>query len=95
MDDLIDITNLHKQHFTKLDDISNQLATMFQVNKVHISKITDLMEQKFSAAVAFSEQLIHTAYSHQLSAGALHHEALLVIINYVNEVAIKIRCSPS
>ncbi len=62
---------------------------MLQVNKVHFSKITDLMEQKFSAAVAISEQLIHTAYSHRLAARALHHEALLKIVNYFNEVATK------
>jgi hypothetical protein len=29
------------------------------------------------------------AYSHRLAAGALHHEALLEIINYVNEVPAK------
>ncbi len=41
LDLLIDITSLHKQHFKvvdqKLDDISNQLATMLQVNKVHFA----------------------------------------------------------
>ncbi len=62
---------------------------MLQVNKVHFAKITDLMEQKFSAAVAISEQLIHMAYSHWLAAGALHHEALVEIVNYVNEVDAK------
>jgi hypothetical protein len=68
LDHLIDITNLHEQHFkavdTNLENISNHIATMLQVNKVHFAKITDLMEQKFSAAVAISEQLIHMAYSH-------------------------------
>jgi hypothetical protein len=58
-DHLIDITNLHEKHFKavyqKIDDISYQLAMMQQVNKVHFAKITDLMEQKFAAAVAISE----------------------------------------
>ena len=63
---------------------------MLQVNKVHFAKITDLMEQKFSVVVAISERLIHTAYSHRLTAGALHHEPQLEIsVNYVNEIAAK------
>ncbi len=41
------------------------------------------------AAVAIPEQLILTAYSHHLSTGALHHKALLKIVNQVNEVATK------
>jgi len=51
VDSLIDITNLHEKHFKavdqKLDDISNQLATMLQISKVYFAKVTDLMEQKF------------------------------------------------
>ncbi len=45
------------------------------------------MEQKFGTAVAISERLIHTAYNNKLSPGALHHEALLEIVKYVNEIA--------
>jgi hypothetical protein len=63
-------TSLTLPTFTKViskpDDISNQLATMLQINKVHFAKVTDLMEQKISAAVAISERLIHTAYDHRL-----------------------------
>jgi hypothetical protein len=58
VDHLIDITNLHEQHFKavdqKIDDISNQLTTMLQVNKAHFTKTTDLMEPKLRAAVAIS-----------------------------------------
>ena len=83
LDYLIDITNLHEQHFKavdqRLDDISNQLTTMLQVKKAHFAKINDLMEQKFAAAVAISKRLIHTAYNHHPTAGALHHEALFEI----------------
>jgi hypothetical protein len=43
LDHLIDITNLHKQHFkavdTKLDDISNQLATMFKSTRSTLPKL--------------------------------------------------------
>ncbi len=56
------------------------------LNKVHFVKITGLMNQKFAAAVAISEQLIHTAYNHHLAAGALHQEALLKINTYINKV---------
>jgi hypothetical protein len=58
LDHLINITNLYEQHFKavdqKIDNISNQLAIMLQVNKVHFVKITDLMEQKFAAAITIS-----------------------------------------
>jgi len=60
---------------------------MLRVNKVHFAKLTDLMEQKFGKAVAISERLIHTAYNNRLSPGALHHEVLLEIVKYVNEIA--------
>ncbi len=87
----MDISNLHEQHFKaidqKLDDVSGQLSTMLRINKVHFAKMTDFMEQKFGTAVAISERLIHTAYNNCLSPGALHHEALLEIICYVNEIA--------
>jgi hypothetical protein len=86
----MDISNLHEQHFKavdqKLDDISDKLATILKINKVHFAKMTDFMEQKLGAAIAISEHLIHTAYDYRLSPGALHHEALLEIVNYVNEV---------
>jgi hypothetical protein len=49
--------------------------------------MTDFMEQKFGTAVAISERLIHTAYNNKLSPGALHHEALLEIVKYVNKIA--------
>ncbi len=49
--------------------------------------MTDFMEQKFSTTVVISECLIRTAYSNRLSPGALHHEALIQIVKYVNEVA--------
>jgi len=62
---------------------------MLQVNKVHFNKITDLMEQKFLAAVAISERLIHTAYSYCLLAGAFYHKALLKIVSYVHMAATK------
>jgi hypothetical protein len=45
------------------------------------------MEQKFGTAVAISERLIHTAYSNRLSPGALHHEALIEAVKYINEIA--------
>jgi hypothetical protein len=44
------------------------------------------MEQKFGTAVTISETLIHTAYNNRLSPGALHHEVLLEIVKYVNEI---------
>jgi hypothetical protein len=60
---------------------------MLHVNKVHFAKMTDFMEQKFGTAVAISERLIHTACNNKLSPGALHHEVLLEIVKYVNEIA--------
>ncbi len=97
VDHLVDITNLHEQHFKvmdkKLDDISDKLATLIKINKVHFAKMTDFMEQKFGTAVTISERLIHTAYINRLSPGALHHEALLEIVKYVNEIAQKQRPS--
>ena len=45
------------------------------------------MEQKFGTAVAISERLIHTAYSNRLSPGALDHEALILVVKYVNDIA--------
>jgi hypothetical protein len=45
------------------------------------------MEQKFGTAVAISERLIHMAYSNRLSPVALHHEALIEAVKYINEIA--------
>ena len=71
----------------KLDDVADKVALMLKVNKVHFVKMTDFMEQKFGTAVAISERLIHTAYNNKLAPGALHHEALLEIVKYVNKIA--------
>jgi hypothetical protein len=91
IDHLVDITSLHEKHFKavdqKLDDVADKVALMLKVNKVHFAKMTDIMEQKFGTAFAISERLIHTAYNNKLSPGALHHEALLEIVKYVNEIA--------
>jgi hypothetical protein len=91
LDHLVDITTLHEQHFKavdkKLDDVSNKLAMLLTVNKVHFAKMTNFMEQKFGTAVGISERLIRTAYSNRLSPGALQHNALIEIVKYVNEVA--------
>ncbi len=45
------------------------------------------MEQNFNIAVAISERLIQTAYSNQLSPGALHHDALIEAVKYINKIA--------
>ncbi len=91
VDHLVDITSLHKQYFKavdrKLDNVSDKLALMPRVNKVHFAKMTDFMEQKFGTAVAISERLIHTPYNNRLSPGDLHHEVLLENVKYVNEIA--------
>jgi hypothetical protein len=71
LDHLVDITALHKKHF----------------KAVVQAQMTDFMEQKFGTAVAISERLIRTVYSNRLSPGALHHDALVEIVKYVNEVA--------
>jgi hypothetical protein len=71
----------------KLDDVFDKLATLLKINKVHFAKMTDIMEQKFGTAVTILERLIHTAYDNRLSPGALHHEPLLKIVKYVNEIA--------
>jgi hypothetical protein len=90
-DHLVDITNLHKKHYKainkKLDNVSDKLATLLCINKVHFAKMTDFMEQKFGTAVAISECLIHTAYSNRLLPGALRLYALIEMVKYVNEVA--------
>jgi len=72
----------------KLDDVSEKLSMILHVNKVHFTKMTDFMEQKFSTAVSISECLIHTAYNNQLSPGALHHEVLVEIVKYINDIAL-------
>jgi hypothetical protein len=91
MDHLVDIMALHKNHFRavdqKVDDMADKLATLLRINKVHFAKMTNFMEQKFGTAVAISERLIHMAYSNRLSPGALHHEALIEAVKYVNEIA--------
>jgi len=91
LDHLVDITSLHEQHFKavdqKLDDIANQLANIMAVNKAHFAKLTDFMEQKFGTAIKIAERLIRTAYKNKLAPRALHHEALLEIVKYVNEIA--------
>ncbi len=93
MDHLANITNLHEQHFKavdqKLDDVADELATLLSINQHHFTRMTDFMEQKFGMAVEISEHLIHTAYTNRLSPGALHHEALLEIVKYINEIAQK------
>jgi len=45
--------------------------------------------EKNLATILISECLIHTADSHWLAPGALHHDALIKIVNCVNEVAAK------
>jgi hypothetical protein len=51
--------------------------------------MTDFIEQKFGTTVSISERLVHTAYNNRLSPGAIHHEALIKIVKYVNEIAKK------
>jgi hypothetical protein len=91
VDHLVDIMALHENHFKavdqKVDDVAEKLAMILKINKVHFSKMTDFMEQKFGTAIDISERLIHTAYSNRHSPGALHHEALVEAVNYVNEIA--------
>jgi hypothetical protein len=91
VDHLVNITALHENHFRaidkKLDDMADKLATIIKINKVHFAKMTNFMEQKFGTAVTISECLIHSTYSNRLSPGALHHEALIEIVKYVNEIA--------
>jgi hypothetical protein len=89
VDHLVDITNLHEKHFKAVDQklVSDKLATLLKINKVHFAKMTDFMEQTFGTAVAISKCLIHTAYNNHLSPGTLHHEALLEIVKYVNGVS--------
>jgi hypothetical protein len=88
---LVDITSLHERHFKavdqKLDDVADKLALILRINNIHFAKMTNFMEQKFGTAVAISERLIHTAYNNRLSPGALHHEALVEIVKYINEIA--------
>ncbi len=66
MDHLVDITALHENHFRavdkKLDDVANKLATLIKINKVHFTKMTDFMEQKFGTTITISEHRIHMAY---------------------------------
>jgi len=71
----------------KLDDVFDKLTTLLKINKVHFAKMKDFMEQKFGTAITILERLIHTAYDNCLSPGALHHEPLLKIVKYVNEIA--------
>ncbi len=91
VDHLVDITALHENHFQavdkKVDDMAHKLATLLSINKVHFAKMTDFMEQKFSTAITILERLIHTAYSNRLPPGALHHDALIEAVKYINEIA--------
>ncbi len=91
VDHLINIVALHENHFRavdqEVDNMADKLATLLQINKVHFAKMTDFMEQKFGTAVTISERLIHMAYSNRLSPGALHHEALIEAVKYINEIA--------
>jgi hypothetical protein len=77
VDHLVNISSLHEKHFKgmdcKLDDVSDNLALMLRINKVHFQKMTDFIQQKFGTAVAISERLINTAYNNRLSPGVLHH----------------------
>jgi hypothetical protein len=72
----------------KLNEVSEKLSMILHINKVHFAKMTDFMEQKFGTAIAISECLIHTAYNNRLSLGALHHEVLVEIVKYVNDLAL-------
>jgi hypothetical protein len=47
------------------------------------------LKQKFFADMAICERLIQTAYDHRLAPGALHHDALVSIVNHANQVATK------
>jgi hypothetical protein len=91
VDHLVNITALHENHFRavdqKVDDMADKLATLLGINKVHFAKMTNFMEQKFGTAVAISERLIHMAYSNRLSPGALHHDALIKAVKYINDIA--------
>ncbi len=91
IDDLLVHTTTHEEHLRavdqKVDNMADKLATLLRINKVHFAKMIDFMEQTFGTAVAISERLIHTAYSNRLSPGALHHEALVEAVKYVNKIA--------
>jgi hypothetical protein len=93
LDHLVDITNLHEQHFKamdqKLDDVSDKLATILKINKVHFAKMTDFMKQKFGTVISICECLIHTAYNHRLSPG----EAMLEMVRYIMKSQTKVKCS--
>jgi hypothetical protein len=81
VDHLVNITSLREKHFKNVDhklyNVSDKLATLLRINKVHFAKMKDFMEQKFGTTVTILEHLIHTAYNNQLSPGALHHEVLV------------------
>jgi Reverse transcriptase (RNA-dependent DNA polymerase) len=90
IDDLLIYTKTHDKHLQVLDNVLEHFQMHnLKINKVHFAKMTDFMEQKFGTAVSICEHLIHTAYNHRLSPIALHHDALLEIVRYVNEVADK------
>jgi len=80
--------NLFKAVDHKLDDVSNKLAMMLRINKVHFTKMTDFMEQKFGTPVSISKCLIYTAYNNRLSLGVLHQEVLVEIVKYINDIAL-------
>jgi hypothetical protein len=59
------------------------------VNKAHFAKLTNFTEQKFGTAIKIAERLIRTAYKNRLATGALHHNVLMQIIDYIDEVTAK------
>jgi hypothetical protein len=66
VDHLVDITSLHENHFLavdkKLDDVTDILATLIKINKVHYAKMTDFMEQNLAQPSPFRSDLytLHT-----------------------------------
>ncbi len=54
---LVNITSLHEQLFKavdcKINDVSDKLALMLRINKVHFAKLTDFMEQKLAKRSPF------------------------------------------
>jgi hypothetical protein len=59
LDHLVNITNLHKQHFKavdqELDDVADKLALVLRINKVHFVKMTNFMEQNSAQRSLFQK----------------------------------------